>query len=185
MVSHDESAHLGVILPQEAHDLLRLGRLGERAKADEVEHDDRHLPPVRAQRVVDPAGDDQLGHGRREEALEPAETLGGLILHPVVKRLHPEHRAHARHERRALHRLGDVLVGAGVEPGHHVARVGERRHQDDRRERQRRVGLHTTAHLEPVESGHVDVEQHEIRPVLVHRLQPGLAVGGAHHGVAL
>ena len=47
-------------------------------------------------------------------------SAGGLFLHGVVQRLDPQHRAHPRDERRLVDGLGQVLVGAGFEPGHDV-----------------------------------------------------------------
>ena len=60
----DQLAHLRVVLAQHAHDLLGLRRLGEGGEAAEVEEDDRHLAPVRAERILGAAGDDQLGELR-------------------------------------------------------------------------------------------------------------------------
>ena len=45
-----------------------------------------------------------------------------LLLDRVVERLDPEHRLHPRHQRRLVDRLREVLVRAGVEPGHDVPR---------------------------------------------------------------
>ena len=85
-------------------------------------------------------GDDQLGDLRRQKALEPAHPLdlgdllgdalleravpvgefGGLLLHLVVQRLDAQHRIHPRDQRRLIDRLGQVFVGAGLEPGDDV-----------------------------------------------------------------
>ena len=76
----DQLAHRGVILAQHRHDLLRLGRFGERSEAAQVEEHHRDLPPVATQRVLGAAGDDQLGELRREEALEPTQAAELLQL---------------------------------------------------------------------------------------------------------
>ena len=71
LVREDDLAHGRVILPQHAHDLLRLGGLGERGKATQVEEDDDDLAPVALERIVGATVDDRLGERGREEALEP------------------------------------------------------------------------------------------------------------------
>jgi hypothetical protein len=67
-----------------------------------------------------------------------------------------------RDERRAVHRLGQILVAARLEPGHHVLRVRASRDHDNRHEGQRWISLESTTHLEPVELGHVQVEQDQV-----------------------
>ena len=60
-------------------------------------------------------------------------------------------------------RLGQVLVGAGIQPGHDVLGVGHGGDEDDRRERKRGVVLEAPAHLEAVDLRHHDVEQDQVR----------------------
>ena len=58
------------------HHLLGLGGLGEGGEAAQVAEDDRDLAPMASRSGSSaPAGDDQLGELRREEALEAAEPL--------------------------------------------------------------------------------------------------------------
>ena len=71
----DQLAHLGVILPQHAHDFLGFSGLGERGEAAQIEKADRDLAAMGLQRVVRPACHDELGELRREEALQSAEPL--------------------------------------------------------------------------------------------------------------
>src|SRR5215472_10147426 len=91
LVLEDELAHLRVILAENAHDLLRLGRLREGGEAAQVEEHHRHLPPMGFERVVGPARQDQLGELRREEALESAELLelAHLLLDTLLERAVP------------------------------------------------------------------------------------------------
>ena len=59
-----------------------------------------------------------------------------------------------------LERLGDVVVGARLEPGHDVVAVGPGRHHDDRH-----VALapQPPAQLEAVHAGQHDVDEHDVR----------------------
>ena len=75
LVGEDQAAHLGVVLAEHAHDLLRLGGLREGGEAAQVEEDDGHLAPMGLERILGAAGHDQLGELGREEALEPPEPL--------------------------------------------------------------------------------------------------------------
>ena len=61
--------------PQDPHDVLGLGGLGERGEAAEIQEHDGDLAPVAAQRILGAARNDQLRELRREEALEPADAL--------------------------------------------------------------------------------------------------------------
>ena len=121
--------------------------------------------------------------------MQPADPLelGDLLGHPLLERAVPlasrmlglEPRAcsctvscsalmrsidlHPRDQRRLVDRLGQVLVGAGLEAGDDVLGIGLGGDQDDRHERQRRVGLEPTADLDAVQLGHHDVEQDQVR----------------------
>ena len=170
------------------------------------------LAAVALQQALAAGRDDQVGHLGRQEAPQPADPLdlrhllrhpplqravpgrelgrlelepAGLLLHRVVQRLDPQDRAHAGDERRLLDRLGQVLVRPGVEPGHDVRDGGLGGDQDDRHERQRRVGPEPPADLEPVELRHHHVEQDQVGQEPARRRERLLAVGGAGGGVAL
>ena len=129
-MGEDELAHLRVILAQHRHQLLGLGRLGERGEAPEVEEHDDDLAPVGLQRVLGAAGHDQLGELRREEALEPAELLhlGDLLLHALLEQTVPlrqlagvlplevpqalllQARAHSRAQEHHVEGLGEIVL---------------------------------------------------------------------------
>ena len=79
------------------------------------------------------------------ERAVPLGEIGGLRRHLVVQLLDAQHRFHPRHQRGLVDRLGQILVGAGFEPGDHVLGVGLGGHQDDRHERQRRIALEPAA----------------------------------------
>ena len=83
--------------------------------------------------------------------------VGGLEL---LGRRAAQLRAHARQQLGEPERLGDVVVGAGVEPadGVHLAVLRGQEH-----DRHRRALLaHALAHLEPVDAGQPDVEHQQV-----------------------
>ena len=151
------------------------------------------------------AGGDERGDLRRQEALERAQPLdlgqlrrdpllegavpllepARLLLDDIVQRLDAQDRAHPRHQRRVVDRLGDVLVAAGIEPGHDVDRIGLRGHQDDRHERQARVRLELPADLDAVLARHHDVEENQIRRLCPRDGERLVAILGRDHLVAL
>ena len=95
-VLEDQLAHLGVVLPEDHHQLLGLGGFGEGREAAEVEEDDRHFPAVRLQGVLRAPRHDQLGELGREEALEPAQPLElahllGDLLKLLLGTVEPSH----------------------------------------------------------------------------------------------
>jgi hypothetical protein len=71
-------------------------------------------------------------------------------------------RSIARDERRLIDGLGQVIVGPGVEPGHHVLPIGPRCDQDDRDKRQALIRLQLFHRLDAVELWHLDVEKDKI-----------------------
>ncbi len=193
----DQRAEAGVIVAEHAHHLLRLRGLGERREAAQIAEHHADVAAMALDDVV--AGRDQeLGDLRREEPLEPADTLdlADLIRHALLERLVPlvdlvvqfldaQHRLHARHQRRLVDRLGQVFVGAGVEPGDDVLAVGLRGHQDDRRERHLLVRLDALGDLDAVELRHHDVEQDQVGQMLLGGDERLLAVGGLQQLVAV
>ena len=72
------------------------------------------------------------------------------------------------------HRLGDVVVGAGLQPGDQVVGVGLGGDDDDRHDA---VAAQLAAHVEPRQVGQAQVEQDEIRLPLLEQGQAGAAVG--------
>src|SRR5687767_13834307 len=69
---------------------------------------------------------------------------------------------HGLHERLELHRLHDVAVDAQTIALDHVTFLVGGRHHDDGDLLRRRVGLEAAQHLDAVDLGHLDVEQHEL-----------------------
>ena len=79
---------------------------------------------------------------------------------------------------RHLERLAHVVVSARLEAHDHVDRVRAGGEHDDGR---RGLAADGTAHLETVESGEHDVEQHQVGTVSSPAVQPVGAVGGRRH----
>jgi hypothetical protein len=108
----------------------------------------------------------------------PLGELGGLLLGLVVERLDAQHRLDPGHQGRLVDGLGQILVGARLEPGHDVLRVGFGGHQDDRDEGEVAVALEVLADLDAVHLGHHDVEQDQVRLPFAGERQAFLAVAG-------
>ena len=97
----------------------------------------------------------------------------------VGHHLEPRQRAHPRDQRHVGHRLGQEIVGAGVEPLDPVGRMIERRHHDHRNVVGRAVGLDAAAYLEAVHVRHHHVEQDDIAlGLLAFRQRLAAAHGG-------
>ena len=173
----NELAHLRVVLAEDAHHLFGLRGLRESGKTSQVEEDHGDLAPVGLERIVRAPGHDELCELGREEALKAPELLelAHLLLHAalegpvplrpllrealqgVMEVLDPEHRLDPSHEGRLIHRLGEVLVAAGLEARHDILRIRLGRDEDDRREGQRCVCPKAPANLESVHLRHHDV----------------------------
>ncbi len=94
----------------------------------------------------------------------------------------PQQRAHAREQLVEVERLHDVVVRAGVEPGDPVGDGLTRgQHQHGRAVAAR---AQPPAHLEPVDIGHQDVEQHQVGRRLRQCRQGGPAAFGLGDVVA-
>jgi hypothetical protein len=91
---------------------------------------------------------------------------------------HWQHRLDPGHQGRLVDGLGQILVGARLEPGHDVLRVGFGGHQDDRDEGEVAVALEVLADLDAVHLGHHDVEQDQVRLPFAGERQAFLAVAG-------
>ena len=91
-----------------------------------------------------------------------SREVSGAHAQFVGRHLQPHQRAHAREQRDVGDRLGEEIVGAGLEPAHPVGRLVERRHHHHRNVMRRRIGLEPAADLEAVHLGHHHVEQHDV-----------------------
>ncbi len=99
-------------------------------------------------------------------------------LHVVVGPLDPQHVVDAGQELRVVHRLRQVIVRSGpqaLDPG---ARVSRRRQQNDGNEAVLGDRLDDAAGIDPVEPGHVDVENHEVDWLCAHRVDGLLTAAG-------
>ncbi len=159
-VFEDQPAHRRVVFAQHAHHFLGLGGFGEGGEAAQVEEHHRDLAPVALQRIVGAAGDDRVGQLRREEALQPPHLAScstpsatrcssvavplrqfvALPVHLVVERLDAQQRVHAREQLGLVDRLGQEIVGAGLDALDALLRRVERGDQHDRQHAVRRVG---------------------------------------------
>ncbi len=83
-----------------------------------------------------------------------------------------EYRAHAGQQLLDVERLGDVVVGAGVERGDLVVLAVARGEDDDRYVAER---AHPAQGLDAVEIGKAEVEQHDIRTAVGDEDEPLLA----------
>ena len=187
-----------VVFAQHRHHLLGLGGLGEGGEAAQVAEHDGDVLAVAVEQLLAARRQHQLGDLRRQEALQPghaldlAELIGDALLEVavhvgdlVVQLLQPQHGLDPRHQRHLVDRLGEIFVGAGLEPGHHVLGVGLGGAQDDRHERQRGVALELLADLDAVDLRHHDVEQDQVGQQLLGGGERLLAVGGLLELVAL
>jgi hypothetical protein len=100
----------------------------------------------------------------------------GRHVRAAQRRLHP--RAELAHGER----LGDVVVGAQLQPDHLVDLLGLRREHDDRH---RAARPQAPAHLQPVELGKHHVEHHEVEGLLGEAVQRLAPVPRVHHLVAV
>ena len=114
---------------------------------------------------ADAAGlDGRLARGRRRHGL--ADGAGA-----------PQRRPDARDDLLHAERLGDVVVGAHLQPDDAVELVGAGRQHEDVEERVRRA--EPPAHLDAVQAGQHHVQHHEVRrrPLGLGGLDGGQGVG--------
>jgi hypothetical protein len=157
------------------------------------------------ERVLGAAAEDRLSELRREEPAQLADALQlrdllrdapferrvpladfrGQGFGAIVERLDAQHRSDPRDERAMIDRLGQVLVGAGVQPRDDFLGVGHRGDEDDRREWKCRVRAQPLADLDAIEPRHHDVEQDQVGKLIARGDQRLLAVGCGDDLVAL
>ena len=194
----DDAGETVVVLAQHGHHLLGLGGLGEGGEAAQVAEHDGDVLAVAVEQLFAARRHHQLGDLRREESLQPrhaldlAELLGDALLEVavhvgdlVVQLLEPQHGFDPRHQRHLVDRLGEIFVGAGLEPGHDVLGVRLGGAQDDRHERQRGIVLEPFADFDAVDLRHHDVEQDQVGEELLGGGERLLAVAGLPEFVAL
>jgi hypothetical protein len=90
---------------------------------------------------------------------------------------------HARHQLQHRERLGQVVVGAQLQPEDAVHFARPRADDDDRRVA--RHGAGAAADLEAVDAGQHQVEHQRVPAAALQFAQAGMAVGGMLHGIAL
>ena len=90
--------------------------------------------------------------------------------------LHARQRTDAGAQFVRMHRLRQELVGARLDASDAIREVGLAGDQHHRRQPRRRIGLQPPADLEAVDPRHGDVEQDDVRVMLVHRLERRRAV---------
>ena len=92
------------------------------------------------------------------EAAANAFAQPQLLHHP----LQPDQRAHPREQRNVVDRLGQEIVGAGLEAAQPVGDVGQGGDHDDRNVGGAPVGLQLAADFEAVHARHHHVEQDDV-----------------------
>ena len=106
--------------------------------------------------------------------------------HDAASRSRPrgstQNRSHARSELSGVERLGDVVVRAEVQAFGLVRDRTLRRQQHDRHGTPLAKLLHD---FDAVDIGHDDVEQHDVRPILLSLLQSLFSVAGRDDPEAL
>jgi len=89
-----------------------------------------------------------------------------------------EHRAEPSQELAGAEGLGDVVVGANLQPHHAVRLVSPRGEHEDRNAA---LAADATDDFQAVDAGHHDVEEHGIECPDAQQLEPLQAIRGADH----
>ena len=156
----------GVVAP----DLAEQGVAPDRAVAAAVQElQDRGFLLGQPHLVVVLAVGQRLGAGAEGVGADGEDRVFAL-------RVLAQLRAQAGQQHRELERLGDVVVGAGVEPEDRVGvGLGGGQHDDRRLDP---VAAHQAADLAAVDVGQADVEQDRVEVVALGQLQRPAAVFG-------
>ena len=112
------------------------------------------------------------------------EQLAFALLQLVLEALDAQHRREPRLQLGEVDRLRDVVVGTGLESLDLVLRRIEGRLHDDRDEREVVVAFDAARDFDPVDLGHHDVEQDQIRVFLLDLLQRFFTVARRDRRVA-
>jgi hypothetical protein len=117
------------------------------------------------------------GFGRQE-----LELAAGLLAQApfVHHHLQADERTHAGKQRQFVDRLGEEIVGAGLEAAHAVLGLGQGRHHDDGNVHGPRIRLQALADLEAVHAGHHDVQQDDVGRIGGDRVKRSRAAVGRH-----
>ena len=129
----------------ERHALDGVEQLRPREDPPRLARELEQQPELGRREIDAPVGDGRRASAATSSSTSPARTtLDGRVraLGP------PQHRADARHELPGAERLGDVVVGAELEPDERVRLVGAGGEHDDRHGRLAPDG---PRHVEPVE----------------------------------
>ena len=182
LVLVDQRAHRRVVGVQHRLHLLRLGGVGERGEAAQVDEHVADLAAVRRRSDSSPAATiasatlgekKRLRRDRRSSCATCSATRSSSFwFHPasasawrahlVLQRLDAQQRPHAREQLGLVDRLGQEVVGAGLDALDALLLRVERRDQHDRQQRRRWVGAEATADVVAGQARHHDVEQHEV-----------------------
>ena len=195
--------------PANRHQVHGLGRVGLHLRpqaVDEVVHDPAvtgvAVAPDVAQQVVAAdhplAGADQLGEQlvlRRAQRDDPLADLdlGGVRTQPDLAALQqavvdldvvgpPDLRPDPGQQLLGDERLGDVVVGAGLQARHDVVAVGLRGDDDDRHPA---GGPHAAHDVQPVDPRQPQVDEQHVRVLVLAEDQRLLAVGRLEDAVPL
>jgi hypothetical protein len=112
--------------------------------------------------------DDELGELpllalQLDERLVAFDELGVRSLELVARALEPEERLDAREQERAVDRLLEEVVGAGLEPADAVFAVGVSGHEDDRHVGTADHGPYVEQHVDAIHLRHHQVQKDEVR----------------------
>ena len=96
-----------------------------------------------------------------------------------------QHVAHQRHQRLRLVGLGQIIVGAGLQPFAHIGLTGSGGLHDHRHAGPGRIGLHLAQQAHAIKARHHAVEHDQVVTLRRHPLQRLEAIGGCINFVAL
>ncbi len=142
-------------------------------------------------------GRDEPGHGF-EPVLDHQDTAGGIGVEKILGRIQKSHaltggfahpqfvghqfqahqRAYPREQGGIVHRFGEKIVGARLQPGDAIGGLVQRRHHHHRNMGDPGIGLDAAADLEAVHAGHHHVQQHNVGNALRHAGQAFQPVEG-------
>ena len=132
----------------------------------------------------------ELGRAERDRRAAAAHAVRGDVHLDVgisqllagQRRPHPaKHGADAGDQLARAERLGDIIVGAGLEAADAVALLAARGQHDDRHVGRRRAAAQAAADFDPADALDHPVEEDDVGPHFIGQHQRFLAVAGAGH----